>query len=394
VALALCALYFSQGLVHGIGQVLVSQQAAAGASLETQADLLAWGALPWVFKFVWSLVWDRYLRRGEDSRRSRAIALASMQVGGGLALALFGMLGSSPWLPLLFFSMNLLISLQDVGTDALVVDAVPAAKRGTINSAMLSARALGQGLLGTLLFVKLMGSLGYRPTFFLFAAVLSALAALVALARRAPATATSSGGWPPLQALIATRGRRMGLMLAALAVNGDALSSAISYDFLIKKGEWDPTSLFTELAPPQYATEFLAYFVWMWLMPSIGGRRAVVLGSAGLALGWTGIALAESSWSSHGFMLGYSVYEISVRALMYTGVFTVLMGHTERERRATHFMIYMTLMNLPRVLEAAVAPRVFDAVSYSGTFMVCAGLSALTVGLMLWWRDADEAELL
>ena len=393
LGVGLCALYLSQGVVAGVGQMLVQIEAQRGAPLEAQTGLLAWGGLPWLLKLLWGLVWDRYVRVEPQARRRRTAALVALQLGAGGCLAAFGALGPSPWLPALFFSLNLVVSLQDVGTDALVVDGVAPTDRSLINGAMLSARALGVGLLGGSWFVAVYIDVGQGGALLRYGTAIAALAILVALTRQATVSAPqASAPWPSLTTLIATSGRRYALALAGLTLLGDGLSGAVAADFLQKRGGWNLTELASELVPLQVFAEVLAFAAASVLVGRVGARRAVIVGSTALGVAWLAFAFSEGLWASHDLVKGLAVWEASARALLLVGVYTLLMNHTEPERRATHFVVYMTLLNLPRVLDATVAPMLFDKVGYAGIWalsgLLCLGVTALSFA----WKEADQGE--
>jgi hypothetical protein len=373
--------------------MLVQIEAQRGAPLEAQAGLLAWGGLPWLLKLVWGLVWDRWVRRPEGGTARRTTGLVALQVGTGATLVAFGALGPSPWLPALFFLLNLVVSLQDVGTDALVVDAVPAERRSLINGAMLSGRALGVGLLGGSWFVAVYVDVGQSGALLRYGSGLLLLAFVVALTSRGGRSDSGSAqGWPSLASLIETPGRRWCLALAGLTLLGDGLSGAVAADFLQKAGNWQLTELASELVPLQVAAEVLAFALASVVVGKLGPRVSVLIGSTALGLAWVFFSFSEPLWSSHAAVKAMAVWEASARSLLLVGVYTLLMAHTEPQRRATHFVVYMTLLNLPRVLDASIAPWLFGRVGYSGIWALSGCLCLLVSALVYLWKDANQPQ--
>ena len=117
--------------------------------------------------------------------------------------------------------------------------------------------------------------------------------------------------------------------------------------------------------------------------------RAVVGCEGGLE---AALSAAEPLWTSHWVLKAITVWDAWWRSLMYVGVYTLLMGHTEAERRATHFVVYMTLMNMPRLLTATAAPWLFHRVGYAGVYFVSGLLALIVTAIAFAWRNAEREE--
>lgn len=389
--LALCTglgtLYLAQGVVAGVGTVLVALMAAQGQSLEAQSGVLAWGALPWVLKLAWAWAWDAAAPPGA---RGRAWGLVALQLCVGLAALTLSDPASPSATPLAFFALNLAASWQDVGTDAFAIDATPPARRGLVNAVMAGARALGAGWLGAIVLYGALAEHGAAPTLRAYAWGLMALAVPVlglrwaATKERSAAARTKLELGSALRAMVGDPKARFALMLASLTLLGDGLSGAVAADFLQKRAGWSVAELTGELLPLQVAAEVLAFVAWGAVVDRMGRLRAVAIAAGVLAAAWIAFGAAESVWTSHGVVKALAITEASARALLLVGAYGFLMGAADARARATHFVIYMSLLNLPRVLGPLAAPNVFDALGYAGVWL-SAGALQLTVAAAAVW---------
>ncbi len=144
----LSLVYFGQGMLWGFALPI-----RAEFGLEHSAWLLLFGALPWVSKFIWGPVMDRYVTP-QDARRSLLVIvllqalcilslllmalLASRAEEGSLQEALFPLAVS--WV-----ICNLCMALQDVSVDGFAIDQLPEERRGLGRGLGLAATAIGTG---------------------------------------------------------------------------------------------------------------------------------------------------------------------------------------------------------------------------------------------------------
>ncbi|GAA3941365.1 MFS transporter [Litoribacillus peritrichatus] len=153
----LTSLYFSQGfpsglLAHGMPAIMREY----GSSL-TSIGMLKLLALPWLFKFLWAPLLDKYHFSRLGPHRSWIMVMQT-----GAVLTLFGLSWFDPaWLFaeglillfILLFLVNLFSSTQDVATDGLAVTLLPERLRGLGNSIQVCGYKVGLMLGGSGLLV-------------------------------------------------------------------------------------------------------------------------------------------------------------------------------------------------------------------------------------------------
>ena len=400
------SLYLAQGIVYGFGGfILVPSLAAAGVALEAQAGLLALAGLPWVLKLLWAPLLDRF--GGIHSGRARWFAMVAMVA---MAAALCGLasresLVDDPvavtWLWLL---VNVGLSLQDVATDALVLDRVPSEQRGTANGVLLGGHHLGSEGVGSLGLGLMVASQGLSAALWVQAALMLALAGVpLLLPRRAAATPDASPDQPPMKLEL---GRTLGVLLrsrraltvaglAALLMSADVLTATVSGQFWVQRLHWTVEELSTTLAPLLLGANLAAYAVATISVDRLGHARAAALGSAALGILWVGFGLVPAFWSSTAFVLVFVGLQALATSAFYVGLHAALMGSTVPALRASHFAVLMALLNLPRAVVAPAAPAMLEALGYAGLFVAAGAFQLVMAGAIGWVRPghatgADE----
>lgn len=162
----LASLYFAQGLPFGLfTQALPVMMRTAGESLENigLANLLA---LPWALKFLWAPTVD-----GIAGPRRRVIVPLNVAAAGLLVALAFVAPGAVRPLMAVVLGCNLLAATQDIATDALAVELLPAGERGLGNGVQVAGYRLGMVLGGGVL-LQCFDGWGWRSTFLVAAAVL------------------------------------------------------------------------------------------------------------------------------------------------------------------------------------------------------------------------------
>lgn len=379
------SLYVAQGIVYGFGGfILIPSLAAAGVALEAQAGILALAGVPWVLKLAWAPVLDRFGGMGSGRARWFA-ALAMLGMAASLAaLASRQSLTAEPvtlaWLWLL---LNTALSLQDVATDALVLDLVPAGERGLANGVLLGGHHLGVEGVGSLGLGLLVASRGLQAALWAQAGIMLALAGLPLLLPRRPADPSPT---PSLRAAIAALlGHPRALAVAGMAaviMAANVLLSTVSGQFWTQRLGWTVEELSTELTPLLLVVNLAAYAAATFAVDRWGHRRSAVLGSAALGLAWLGFGLVPGLWDSTPFVIGFVVLEASTTAAFYVGLHAALMDVTVPALRATHFAVLMALLNLPRAVVPPFAPALLDALGFAGLF-VAAGVFQVLLAAVL-----------
>jgi PAT family beta-lactamase induction signal transducer AmpG len=144
----LCAMYFAQGVPWGfMVTALMSYLAQRGVEDADLGELTAVVLVPWTFKLVWGPLIDTMTIRSMGRRRPWIIGAELMMAISLLGMLMLGDLSNNlRMLGWMFFIHNCFASLQDVATDALAVDILPANEQGKMNGMMWGSKLIGKAI--------------------------------------------------------------------------------------------------------------------------------------------------------------------------------------------------------------------------------------------------------
>ncbi len=384
------AMYLSQGVVFGFASlVLVPHLSARGVSLAAQTGILALAGVPWVFKLGWALAVDRFRRF--DLRR----IVSGATIGVALASAWLATLvdtSQTADLALAWLVVNVLLTLQDVATDALALDALEPTDRGRANGVMLGSHHLGMEGVGGLALGAFVTAHGLAPALALQAGlvlVLSLVPVTVVQPRapggRAPREFSLAGQLP---ALVRPGAALLAAVLAAVVLFPDTATSAVAPHFLVAHLRWTPEDIASTLAPVLLVSNLSGYVVAAFVVDRFGHRRAATMASLLLGVAWMVFAGVEPWWTDRTFFFAFVVVQALITATLFVGVHALLMDVTDRRIRATHFAVLMSLLNLPRVYAPPVAAALVSAVGFAGLYALAGGAQAVLAVLIARVRPA------
>ncbi|PRQ09919.1 MFS transporter [Enhygromyxa salina] len=389
-------LYLTQGIAYGFaGYVLLPNLAAAGVSLEIQAGVLATGSLPWIFKGLWAPILDRL--RGQTALDPRRVAMvAQLLVGASLViLAASGdVVAHTKWLVWAWFVHNAMLAIQDATADTLAIDMLPASERGVGNGVMLGSRMLASEVLAPRLLGVGVVVASLQAALWLEAAIISALAFVPLLAPWDPQARSEQLRAPlldRLRAAFAPRGVRVACVIAALVFFADVVTSTTSVNLLIQHLAWQPVEIGARLGPPALMFGLGGYALATVLADRIGHARTAAAGSLLLGLTWVSFGLLERAWHDPITIIALVAVQSMATALLYVGVHAALMDQADPRARATQFVIFMGLLNLPRAYGPAAAPGLLAALGYAGLFIAAGGYQLLIAAALPWMRRAEPS---
>lgn len=181
---ALVLQYFVQGLPLGLFTIAVpAYLAQAGLGAAAIGSFLGLSFLPWTLKLLWAGALDRWTYLPMGRRRPWLLLAQAGMLASTLAmLAIDDPVAGIDLLTALCALLNLFVALQDLATDALAVDLVPASEQSRANGLMWGAKTVGAAAAAAGGAWLLAGS-GLQAALAPLA-VLTALALLVSLAFR------------------------------------------------------------------------------------------------------------------------------------------------------------------------------------------------------------------
>lgn len=382
--------YLVQGLIFGVGAVMLQVLVALELPLETQVGLLASGAVPWVLKFGLALLLDL----GPSwSFRTRAILLALVQ--GFAALCMWGLAevwtggsGGQPTSLLAvgigWVTLNLCAATQDVIVDALALDTL-AEHRSMAAAAMAVGATLGAGWLVPLVvtprLAKGMAAVLRLPVGWIAALALITAALLwmpgrpIKAREQAEAREREPGDLGRLLAIL--------LLLVALTFANNTLTG-VGFQFVIGHVGWDPVEYNALTAPIAAVAGLLGAFAWGPVVAKLGPARATMLASALFGSAWIAFAAASPLWSESWVFAVMAASEGVLQQALFVGLHAIaLLAAARSPMPTTAFVLAMAAINLPRVLGPLLAPHALLALGWVGLWIVC-GAFQILVGTGLW----------
>ena len=173
--------YVASGFPLGLVRAVPSAYLTDRGVPQTDLGLLALLELPYILKFAWAPLVDRF-----GSRRAWIVSSLAVLAGATALLPSLPAAGSvSAGLAVLLFGMAVVSATQDIAVDARAVEAFPAAASGHVSAARVNAARVGYLLAGSAL-VALAGAWAWHDVFLVAAGLLAALALVATRLPHAP----------------------------------------------------------------------------------------------------------------------------------------------------------------------------------------------------------------
>lgn len=383
------ATYLAQGMVAGLGFVLIDYLAALEIPLEAQVGVLASGAVPWALKFVFALVLDL----GPSwSLRARGVALSAIAIAAAaLAWTLAGSWqgGAGP-LPrdlsavaISWVALNLAMASQDVIVDGLALDVLGEHRTATA-TAMGLGHAIGFGVLHPLIVTPRILAGGMPAGVRWIAVAVAMLAALPAVLLWAPGTPTKARAsrdrepaQPSVPVFVAL------LVVFVLATVGPNITQAVSAELLITELQWSFEQVSETLLPIAAVAGLLGVPLAGLAVARFGAPHTAAIACVGLATAWLVFAGLRPHWTADPTIVGMACAEGLLQPAMLVGLHALALTAAARSPLpTTGFVVAMAALNLPRVLAPLLAPDALASLGWVGFFALSAGFSAVAAGIL------------
>lgn len=392
------AAYTVQGLVAGVGVLMIARLAQLQMPLETQVGILASGALPWALKFLGALAldlgpsWPTRIRGLVIGALIFASAGCLHLLAGAWAGGEAGRPGSLLTVAAIWVSLNLLLALQDVIVDGLALDTL-ADHRSYAAMAMGTGHTLGFGLLPPVLITPVVIDEGMSAGLSLPVPWLVALALVpVALlwrpgrpqkARDRRADEDQDQGPKPAELT------KIGLALLAFVILMTApnLTQAVSAELLFNELDWDYERYSELILPVGAFVGVIGALACGPLVARLGAGRAGLLVALGLGAAWLLFAGVEPLWTHEATILVLAGAEGLLQPALLVALHALaLLAAARSPLPTTSFVLAMAALNLPRVFAPLLAPSLAPeagALPWPGLFTLC-GVLMIVGGLALW----------
>ena len=381
--LLFAGLYFAQGVPWGFFTVAIMLRLASlglGPAALGELGSIAW--LPWVGKPLLGLLVDR-VPFGRFGRRRPYILISE----AGMAVSLLALAFADPVANLarfgaLLFVHNLFAAAQDVGTDALAIDILPADERGRANGFMSAGKFAGVLVGGQgLLFVAHL--LGWRAAFLAAIVLLLVPALLVLGVREIPARPETPRLVRDVLHLFSHRLVLIAALFAIVVDASDSLIFPLVYPLFTRTLRFSEQQVAT-LSTVGSAVTALAAIAGGALSDRLGRRRAIVIGCLGVAGFDLAFMLCRGLWGSYAFQLGFTATSAIASGVVYASLLALFMDLTHPRLAATHFQVSMALLGARAVWGGRLGGRLAERVAPTTMFGIGAIVEVVPLVLLLW----------
>ena len=389
---AVLLLGFSSGLPLALtGSTLQAWLTVSGADIMTIA-WFSWIGIPYLLKFLWSPLMDRYVPPFLGRRRGWML-LTQLALVAGIA----GMAISPPntklWLlGCLALWVAFASASQDIVIDAYRTDLLPSAERGMGAAVSVLGYRLAMLASGGLALI-LADRIGWRQTFFVMAALMAvglatSLVAPEPALRATPPRSLREAVVEPLKDLLSRSGALQLLALIALYKFGDALAGTLTTAFLIRGVGFSLTDVGTINKVLGLASLLLGGLVGGVLLVRMSLTRALLL--FGVLQAISNLSFALLAWAGKSYpLLVFAVGFENFASGMGTAAFVALaMALCNHSFSATQYALLSALASLGRILFGPVTGGLVEAVGWAN-FFVLTFIAALP-GLWLVWRMREQ----
>jgi MFS transporter, PAT family, beta-lactamase induction signal transducer AmpG len=371
---AVLCMSFASGLPFNLTSFsLQAWLASEGINIKT-IGIFSLVGLPYVFKFLWAPLLDRYLPPILGRRRGWILIFQAC-----LAVAIGTMGFSSPReAPYLLGAAALLVvflsASQDIVIDAYRVDAIAASERALAAAATAFGFRSAATLAGAVL-VIIAAHLSWRVAFLMVACVmaltmLSTLSAPEPTAPARPPQTLADAVWHPLQDLVSQKGAWGFILLVLLYKAGDAFALSLYSTFMIKGVGFslDELSLYGKVNMTVSTMIGVGFGGWIYLR--WGMFRSLLIFGIGQALTnllYMWLALA-----------GRKVWLLALATCLDTGVggmgqaafVAFIVSLCSSSFSGTQYALLSALAVTPRATTGYIAASVVSAIGWANFFIV------------------------
>lgn len=386
-------LYLAQGIPGGfVKATLVAHLYASWLDAGGKEIFARGGAfisvigLPWVMKFLWGPVIDRFGRR------------IQWVIGSSMLMTMMVLLlpladRSYFWLIVVAFAHELALSFQDVATDGLAIESLDEKQRGPAQSAMKIGHFLGQmiGGAGTL---YLSTKLPWWAVCVLVAILVIVTGIMIPLRlwRRVALKAQTRSafpGWRGFFGVFKSRNVLLGALIGILAYQAQSITNVVFYPWyrnVLKYGDEWIALIQTFNEGFKIGGVLLAGI----LATKLSRKTAVITAVIVISLAYSQIGLLSGYWTSRWLVFGLVLCTSVADGLYMVLLWTLLMDLTDRRAGATQFALFMAICNLSARLNAWVGGQLGEHLPITAVFLLGGMLQLLVILPLMFVRLGEE----
>ena len=387
-------LYLAQGFPQGIFFAAIPTWLVAnGQSTAVVASAVAAASLPWSLKFLAGLFMDRYTWRPMGRRRPWLIGSQTAIVATLLISAAISPSASDSGIVIgIILALSILTAVQDVATDALVVDLTPKGEMGRMNGFMFGGKVIGIAG-GTAITSYLLQHYGFSNAMLAMIGFFAIPALSIVLVRERKgekllpwttgavvedAKTIIPEDWAKLL-VSAFRGlfRRQTLLVAILLLTYGVhqnLNDTTGSLFAIRQMGWSQSQFTSMLALSNIVMGLFCLTIGGWFVDRFGpGAIAFWSGAAALPI-MAGYLVDETLWQSDTLYIVWYFTKNVPLFLFYLANLVFAMRVAAPEVAATSLSVLFSISTIGFVIASAILPTLEELGGYQAMFGTSAAL--------------------
>src|SRR5271168_816124 len=371
---AVLLLSFASGLPFNLtGFTVQAWLASSGLDIRT-IGIFSLVGLPYLFKFLWAPLLDRYLPPILGRRRGWILIY---QVCLTAAIAVMGFCSPTKELYVLGALAVLVASLsasQDIVIDAYRVDTIPVSERGLAAAAHSFGYRTAAMLAGAVL-VLIAAHLGWRLAFLMVACLMAATTLGTIWAPEPeipgqPPRTLADAVWHPLRALFSQKGALGFVLLALLYKVGDALALSLYSAFMIKGVGFSLDELSIAGKVNMTISSMIGVAFGGWAYMRWGTFKSLLIFGIGQALTnllylWLALA-GKKVWL---LVLATSL-DTMIGGMGQAAFVAFLVSMCSADFSATQYALLSALATLPRNVTGWIAGHLVPVIGWANFFVV------------------------
>jgi PAT family beta-lactamase induction signal transducer AmpG len=373
---AVLLMSFASGLpfnLSGSGFAFQAWLASEGVNLKAIGFYSLVG-LPYIFKFLWAPLLDRYLPPLLGRRRGWIVIFQAC-----LAVAIGVMGFSSPTeAPYFLAAIALLVvflsSSQDIVIDAYRVDTIPASERGIAAAAAAFGYRTASILASTVL-VLIAAHTSWHLAFLVIAVIMAATMlstfwAPEPLTPGLPPKTLADAVWHPLRNLISQKGAWGFLLLVLLYKAGDAFALSLYSAFMIKGVGFSLDELSIAGKANMTISTITGVTLGGWIYMRWGMFRSLLVFGIGQSLTNLLYSVLALSGKKLWLMALATTLDTGVGGMGQAAFVGFLMSLCNSSFSATQYALLSAMASIPRVTTGAIAGTLVSVIGWPKFFVV------------------------
>ncbi|HKV08494.1 MAG TPA: MFS transporter [Thermoanaerobaculia bacterium] len=340
-------------------------------------------AFPWLIKFLWAPLVDRYGSARFGHFRSWLLPLQALSVLTVVGIAFLDLENQFTPLVLAGALFMLLAATQDVATDGLSVRVLTHDERGPGNGVQVGGYYIGQIVGGGLMLIAF-HRFGWTLAVLTMAAFL-ALPLFPALFFREPAhpreARVRTVDYRALGRFFTRPGAGSWAVILLLYRTGETMAATMFNPMLVDLGlSLERIGLLLGVASS--FGSFSGALLGGFLIRSLGRKLSLVTFGLVQAVAVSALALPAMGFFSNAVIYSVAIASAFAGGMATVALYTSMMDYCSAETSATDFTLQQSLAAVGPLLASSLSGFIAGKLGYSLHFGICAGFAVLTVILV------------